>query len=46
MNKLALRSDCYKQRPMLVLVVTKNVRSELRTALRSALRSGFAISRG
>ncbi len=29
MNSVALRSDCNKARPMLVFVVTKNVRDGL-----------------
>jgi len=45
-NSIALRSDCNNLRPMLVLVVTENVRAELRTALEPAWRTGMAIHRG
>ena len=38
MNNVALRSDCNSARPMLVFVVTKNVRAELRTP------SGFGVA--
>jgi hypothetical protein len=46
MNNIALRSDCNSGRPILVFVVTKNVR-EVRTMSDGfAFRIGMAICRG
>ena len=44
--KVALRSDCNKARPWLVLVVAKHVRAELRMFSGRAFRAGRAICRG
>jgi hypothetical protein len=43
---MAFRSDCNRPLPMLVFVVTKNVREELTISLASALRTGFDMRRG
>jgi len=46
MNSMALRSDCSSRRPILVLVVTKNVRRGLSTASGVAWRKGFMRNQG
>ena len=43
---VALRSDCNKGRPWLVLVVAKKMRSELKIPSGCALRAGLAIAGG
>ena len=45
MNRIAFRSDCNRARPMLVFVVTKNVR-ERRISAALELRSGFDMVQG
>jgi len=45
-SRVALRSDCNNALPMLVFVVTKNVRDELRISAMLALREGIDIRQG